>query len=260
MYSNYHTHTYRCNHAKGYEREYIENAIKSGIKNLGFSDHAPILFDGGYYSHFRMKPHIAEEYVSTLSSLKKEYEKDVNIYIGYELEYYPKYFERTVDFLNSLGCDYFIMGQHFINSEIDGIYVGAPFSDERYLSRYVEQVCEGLSSGLFTYLAHPDLPGFTGDENVYRREMVRLCEFLKDSGIPAEINFLGIQEKRRYPNEKFWEIAGEIGCSAIFGVDAHAPEELIRPEVLGAAQNIAEKNGISVLEEIKFNSTLIRRG
>ena len=38
---NYHTHTRRCGHAVGTEEEYVVNAIKAGIKILGFSDHAP---------------------------------------------------------------------------------------------------------------------------------------------------------------------------------------------------------------------------
>lgn len=31
--ANYHTHTVRCRHAYDSEREYIETAIKMGIKN-----------------------------------------------------------------------------------------------------------------------------------------------------------------------------------------------------------------------------------
>ena len=42
--ANYHTHTYRCQHAGGTEREYIEKAIEVGIKKLGFSDHVPCPF------------------------------------------------------------------------------------------------------------------------------------------------------------------------------------------------------------------------
>ena len=49
MTANYHTHTWRCNHASGTEREYIEKAIESGIRILGFSvpeySHIPLLMD-----------------------------------------------------------------------------------------------------------------------------------------------------------------------------------------------------------------------
>ena len=39
MLANYHTHTPRCGHAIGSERQYIERAIEEGFKVLGFSDH-----------------------------------------------------------------------------------------------------------------------------------------------------------------------------------------------------------------------------
>ena len=49
MRYNLHTHTKRCNHAQGEDREYVEAAIKAGIKTLGFpttvrsSSPAPII-------------------------------------------------------------------------------------------------------------------------------------------------------------------------------------------------------------------------
>ena len=41
--ANYHTHTTRCKHANGTEREYIEKAIEAGYQVLGFSDHSPYI-------------------------------------------------------------------------------------------------------------------------------------------------------------------------------------------------------------------------
>ena len=34
MIANYHTHTWRCRHADGTEREYVETAIEAGIIRL----------------------------------------------------------------------------------------------------------------------------------------------------------------------------------------------------------------------------------
>ena len=56
LIANYHTHTWRCNHASGSERQYVENALQAGLVVLGFSDHAPYIFPDGYYSTFRMFP------------------------------------------------------------------------------------------------------------------------------------------------------------------------------------------------------------
>ena len=77
MIANYHTHTYRCNHAHGEDREYIENAIKGNMKILGFSDHCPWIYTNGYVSSTRMLPSQLDDYFTSLESLKKEYQKDI---------------------------------------------------------------------------------------------------------------------------------------------------------------------------------------
>ncbi len=41
MLYNLHTHTFRCNHATGEDKAYVEYAIQSSVKVLGFSDHCP---------------------------------------------------------------------------------------------------------------------------------------------------------------------------------------------------------------------------
>ena len=51
MIANYHTHTWRCMHAEGTEREYVERAIEGGLKILGFSDHTPMPYANGYVSN-----------------------------------------------------------------------------------------------------------------------------------------------------------------------------------------------------------------
>ena len=82
MLANYHTHTYRCNHAKGEDREYVEAAIRAGIKVLGFSDHCPWIFDDGYVSSIRMLPQSVDDYFDSIQKLKQEYSNDITIYIG----------------------------------------------------------------------------------------------------------------------------------------------------------------------------------
>ena len=83
MLFNYHTHTKRCNHAKGEDKEYVEAAIKAGFKTLGFSDHAPYLFDGNYYSTYRMFKDEVLEYKNSVMALKREYKNDIDIKFGF---------------------------------------------------------------------------------------------------------------------------------------------------------------------------------
>ena len=78
MYANYHTHTVLCNHASGEMREYVETAIKNGIKVLGFSDHVPYPFENEYYSYFRMRVCEAQDYVNSVAALREEF-KDIEV-------------------------------------------------------------------------------------------------------------------------------------------------------------------------------------
>ena len=92
--ANYHTHTYRCQHAYGSEREYIEAAIRRGIAELGFSDHVPCPFKDGYVSGIRMTMEQAPEYVYAIRELGKEYASDIKLYVGFEAEYIPEFFKE----------------------------------------------------------------------------------------------------------------------------------------------------------------------
>ena len=89
MIANYHTHTWRCNHASGTERQYVDNALKAGLRILGFADHAPYIFPNGYYSHFRMKLSQLQDYGDTVLKLREDYAGQIQIPLGLEIEYYP---------------------------------------------------------------------------------------------------------------------------------------------------------------------------
>lgn len=253
MTANYHTHTYRCGHASGAdEREYIERAIEAGIAELGFADHAPMPFDNGYRSGIRMSLDETEDYVSTLLALREEYKNDIKIHIGFEAEYYPEVFERFISFISDYPIEYLILGQHYGGNEYEGLgYFGSATGSEEMLKAYVEQVIAGLSTGKFSYLAHPDLINFVGDREIYEREMTRLVSFTKENNIPLEINLLGIATNRHYPNEEFWKIASKHGSRAIIGTDAHSPNGLVREDALKTAKGLMEKHkGLTLLERL----------
>lgn len=248
MIANYHTHTWRCNHADGTERQYVENAVSMGLKILGFSDHTPYIFPGSYYSGFRMKLNQLEDYVETVLALRKEYEGKIEIPLGLELEYYPKLLPQLLPILRDLPIDYLIMGQHFIGNEIEQPYSGWPTEDPRILEKYVDQVIEGMHTGLFTYVAHPDLIHFLGSDQVYAQHMGRLCREAKSCGIPLEVNLLGLFEKKQYPNPIFWEQAAEAGNAVILGRDAHSAKHLLDAKTEARGMEIAERYGLHLLE------------
>ena len=245
MTTNLHTHTVRCHHANGTEREYIETAIAGGIKTLGFSDHAPYAFPVGYYSGFRMFPEVQKDYVDTVLSLREEYRGVIDIKLGYETEYYPAFFRDTLRMLTQYDVDYLILGQHYLGNEMGDKYSGEATDDESRFVRYVDQVIEALDTGVFTYLAHPDTFNFVGERTVFDRHYSRLIEHAKKTATPLEINFLGLRGSRFYPHEHFFELCGEIGAPVCCGCDAHS--------ACDAADSVSFAKAAGWIEKYKLN-------
>ena len=247
MNYNYHTHTARCGHASGTEEAYILRAIENGITHMGFSEHAPFCFPDGYESYYRVPVAQTEDYFSTLRALREKYAGQIDLKIGYEMEYYPLHFDAMLRQSRAAGCEYLILGQHFLDNETTRRYSGKNTEDPQYLTDYVDQVCAGMRTGLFTYLAHPELQNFTWDPAVYRREYSRMIRCAMENDMPLEINMLGIAGKRHYPCETFWALAGEMGASAVIGCDAHEPYALTLEDAYGRAMEIAQKYSLRLV-------------
>ncbi|MBO7395073.1 MAG: histidinol-phosphatase [Ruminococcus sp.] len=251
MFANYHTHTFRCHHAKGEDREYIEHAIASGFKVLGFADHCPWVYPYAYVSGSRMEPREVDGYFRSLTDLKKEYARDITIYIGFEAEYIPELLEAQDKLLAGYPVDYMILGQHSVGAEPYAPYTGIPDDSEAALTAYVDSVIEGMETGRYVYLAHPDLFNFTGSPAVCDREFRRLCRYLKEHDHPVEINLYGVRDGRNYTSERFLAIARDMGNTAIIGCDAHTPSMLSDNGPIEKCLSLAEKFGLPVVEKLK---------
>ena len=76
LINNYHTHTKRCGHATGEDREYVAFALKNHMKTLGFSCHVS-------HTDFTLN----QQYLSDIQKLKNEYQDQIQILIAFECEY-----------------------------------------------------------------------------------------------------------------------------------------------------------------------------
>lgn len=248
--ANYHTHTYRCGHARGEDRQYVEEAIQAGIKTLGFSDHAPMPFPSGHHSGHRIQLDKAEDYFTSISDLKREYAKDIDIHIGVEAEFYPETFDLFWDYIKQFPLEYMILGQHFIRREEDGRASSSRTDHESRLIDYVDNVIAAIQTDKFLYIAHPDILNFTGDDAIYRREMRRLCEAAKAAELPLEINRLGYFEHRVYPCDRFFAIAAEVGNAVVIGSDAHSPDVFRDHASIEGCKKLAEKHGLKLIPSL----------
>lgn len=255
MLKNYHTHTYRCNHAAPDERAYIEGAIKGGMTVLGFADHVPmpVFPEPAYYSGFRMTREQLPDYVDTLLKLKEEYKKDIEILIGFEAEYYPAMFDEMLKLLKPYPYDYLILGQHYPGNEVGEFPCSKPTDDPACLARYVEQVCEGMRTGAYAYVAHPDIFRFVGEDAAYRAQMSKICETALATDTPLECNLLGLRDGRYYPCDRFFRLVAEYGCKVILGCDAHSAAPLFDTENMQQGYDLLARCGVTnIVEDIKL--------
>ena len=156
MKTNYHTHTTRCHHATGSDEEFVLSAIKGGYQELGFSDHTPWKYHTDYISDIRMLPEELAEYVESIRSLQEKYKNQISIKIGLECEYFPEYIHWLKGVIKEYKLDYIIFGNHHFHTDEKFPYFGRNTDSVDMLELYEESAIEGMESGLFAYLAHPD--------------------------------------------------------------------------------------------------------
>ena len=248
MKANFHTHTYRCRHAVGDEREYIEAAVQAGFEQLGFSDHTPWPRDGEKRYGLGMDIEELSGYVESLRALRAEYAPKLDLKIGLECEYFRRYAPWLKDAIAELQLDYVILGNHFEGTDAQGMYFGN-ITDAASALTYLRMTVEGMETGMYAYLAHPEL--FLRSMPEWNRDMANVCRELCRAAnalhMPVEYNLEGVRSQRRhsqtgiaYPNRHFWDIAAEEGCTAIIGYDAHMPESLLDAADFEAARRLLE--------------------
>ncbi|HHT66738.1 MAG TPA: histidinol-phosphatase [Erysipelotrichaceae bacterium] len=228
----YHTHTYRCGHASGEDEDYVKSAIKIGIKRFGFSDHA--MLPGIKQVHSRGDYSLLDDYLASTHHLKEKYKDTIAIKVGLEAEYSERFIDYYKDLLSSKAIDFLILGQHFNFDKSDNPKYIKNFRDDiEELYSYADYLIRGMRSGLFKYVAHPDL--FVTMFKKWNKdcEIVSkmICEEAVKNHIPLEINIHAKKywkdgyERLIYPCEEFWKIAGEYQVEVVAGYDAHHPSE-----------------------------------
>jgi len=250
MKANYHTHTFRCRHANGSDREYVEAALRGGLRILGFADHTPFprTEDGT-----GMMPVELPDYIECLTKLREEYKDQIKIYIGLEVENSPTQLADLARLLMDYPLDYLILGQHTVFGLDDYRKPVQKTADPKHFTTYCKQVTQAIKSGLFTYWAHPDVINFIGDDELYKKEMRKLCRLAKEHGLPLEINFHGALLGLNYPADRFWEIAASEGNEVVFGCDAHEPTELYdREKTESIANRLVRKYDLKLLDTVNL--------
>ena len=223
---------------------------------MSFNLHTHTIFPQGHKSGFRIPCDMAQDYADSIRALKEKYRGIIDIKLGFELEYYPDLFNKEIEYLKGFEYDYLILGQHFTDNEYEDYakYSGNETNSVAVLDKYISQAILGAKSGYFSYIAHPDLINFVGDNDVYIKKMTHFVFRLKEIGIPLEFNFLGFTKGRNYPNDDFWKIVSSMGNDVVIGLDAHSPDVYSDKENLQFAHEYLSKLGIEPMNSITITN------
>ena len=260
MKTNYHTHTTRCLHAVGTDEAYIKSALKGGYQVLGFSDHTPWKYRTDYVADMRMLPGELPGYVESLRALREKYHDRIDIKIGLECEYFPDYMHWLKEQIKQYQLDYIIFGNHFYHTDEKFPYFGHHTDSRDMLDLYEESAIEGMETGIYCCLAHPDLfmrsyPRWDHHCSLISRHICRTAARLN---IPLEYNigYMAYNEAhglQTYPCPEFWHIAANEGCTAIIGLDAHNNADLEDPTYYNRAIQELKDLKIKVTDTLRMN-------
>ena len=243
---NFHTHTELCKHASGTVQDYLVEAAGAGCSALGFSDHCPYPSEVAamFWPDSRMSEAelpVYSEWVWHAKRVADAAALGFPVYFGFECEWDADMHSWYKDeLLGALGADYLVLGSHWVTLE-DGehLYIAEVTDSASLLRMYIDQTIEGMASGLYKFIAHPDM--FMSGWREWDAEAAACSKALIDAAedlkLPLEVNGCGLIKRPnetsrgtrfQYPYREFWEIVAERGLPVICNSDAHSPELVIK--------------------------------
>ena len=244
---NYHTHSNFSDGGKPAEN-YIQEAIRQGMTDLGFSDHAPMPFK----NTFSIQSGNYESYCLEINRLKDVYADKLNIFLGLEIDFIPGMMEDFAGLIHQGKLDYSIGSVHLIgqgNAEnlwfTDGPKIETYDSGlntffggdiRKAVKAFYSQTNQMIVSQKFDVIGHFDKVKmhnqnryFTEDEKWYVELVFETLDLIRQKGIIVEVNTRGIYKKRSdsfFPSDFILQRMRALNIPVIISSDAHQPEEL----------------------------------
>ncbi|RKN85187.1 histidinol-phosphatase [Paenibacillus ginsengarvi] len=231
-----HTHHFRCGHADGTIRDYIEAAISHGLQVIGISDHSPYFAEeeDQPWPGITMATSDFGNYVAEVLKLKEEYKDRIEVLLGVESDFFPEHADVYRRMYDQYPFDYIIGSVH----KSDGISI---FNKNRWKGMkdgekvrqkeiYYDLIRQSAQSGMFQILGHIDamkgyFPAFSEIPTEAVDETLRV---IGQCDIAIEINTSGKMKDCGgwYPSDDILERALHYGVAATFGSDSHVPSRV----------------------------------
>lgn len=240
---DYHTHSKLCNHAIGSLKDYIHSAIDKNLKQIGISDHHPMIFLPKPFHQYAMTLEDLGSYFRKADALKQIYRESIDVLIGLEVDYFKNAFSKNKTVIKQYEgeLNYLIGSIHVIPwNDHEALAIDMEKSvpsikrigiDRMFLS-YYEAIEELVKTKYFDILGHFDLPKKIGlvpeDKDLIWQRILSVIDQIEETEILVEINTSGIRNaiKEQYPSDDIIKelILREIPLT--LGSDAHSPVDI----------------------------------
>src|SRR6267378_7089295 len=230
--ADYHMHTPLCRHATGESTELAAQALKLGLKEIGFSEHSPMPRDD--FDDWRMLSGDLDEYVAKVQKARRDH-PGLAIKLSLEVDYLPGYEAWIRELAARHSWDYLIGAVHYVSDswDLDNPKKISEWKERdpfEVWSAYFERLTLATESGLFETIAHADL---CKKFCFYPKEdctplFATFLSTAKKHNVAMELNTAGLRKdcKEIYPSRQIVQMAWEAGVPITFGSDAHAPGEV----------------------------------
>lgn len=149
----FHVHTWRCGHAESVQDDvYIKRALELGANQIVFTDHAPFP-ENPFGNRMRMEQLL--EYITTLRQFKMQYKNDIDVVVGLEIEYLPKYHSYIEELYRNDNIEFLLLGQHLYEDK-NGLWSFQHLDKDNGWQYLLEAQMEAMTTGFFNGVAHPD--------------------------------------------------------------------------------------------------------
>jgi histidinol-phosphatase (PHP family) len=215
--------------------EYAESALRSGLQEIGISDHCPM--PNGFDAEWRMDESELDNYLEELTRVQAAMlPRGLTVRCALEADFHP----GTEDYIRQLlayhDWDYVIGSVHFIDTwGFDNPEDQAGWqrwSLAEAWCAYFQTVADSAASGLFDIIGHPDLLKKYGhrqpDDAAVLQAQQAMLTAVKAADVALEISSAGLRKPvaEIYPQASVVAQAATLGIPFAYGSDAHAPNDV----------------------------------
>ncbi len=245
-WTNYHGHCKYCD-GHGEIEEYIQQAIKNGMKKIGVSSHAPVPFD----CFWTMKQDKLITYLNEIKNLKIKYKSEIEILTSLEIDYIPNVTGPDFSFFEDIKLDYIIGSIHFVDrfsngkhwEMLDGGYeLFIKGLDEIFggdtnamVKRFFRLNREMIETQNFDIIGHLDKVKsinvyedfFNEKSEWYIKEIESTLDLIASKNVIVEINTKSFEKNGLlFPSVEFFDTMFKKGIGVTINSDAHFPDKL----------------------------------